>query len=227
VKTNINNQFGGEFMKKQLIKGLAAAAAVLCVTSAYSVPTLRISDGVNPDVVVTDGGAGDSNPLVGAVTWIGSIGVWVLNVDTGVTKPILGSATDPHMDLNYVVSSTGAGTMVISFSDDGFTYSGALTDHWGGTTSGTSINRVLENGQSTGIGMGPFGPGAFSGTTSGTIDLVPTDVLTLQVAITHTGSGPSSGDKEITVPEGGMTLTLLGSALVGIGFLRRKLGIKA
>jgi len=221
---------------KRIMKRLAAAACIVAfASSTFAVPTLTIFDGTTT-IVVTDNALGvdiggvDVNGALGATTWIGSIGVWTVNVDTGFTKPLLGSGVSPHMDLNFsAVSTSGgpAGTLKLTFSDNGFTYTGGLTDAWGGTTGGSVINKVFVN--STQIaGLGPVGPGPFSGSTSGLATLTPTDVLSLVVEITH-GAGvvASTGDKEVQVPDGGATLMLLGSALAGLGMLRRRFSAKA
>ena len=211
--------------KNAIITSIAVIFA--CIGSASAVPTLRISDGINPDVVITDNGPGDSQgATAGAILWVGSIGSWNLNVDTGLTKPFY---TDPpHMDLNYSASSVGAGMLTLTFSDDGYNYSGGIIDRFGGTTAGMLTDRVLVNNVVV-TSQGPFGPGAFSATTPGMVTLVPTDVLSLEVKIVHTGTGPStsSGDKELLrfprVPDGGTTVMLLGVALSCLGLMRRKL----
>jgi hypothetical protein len=64
---------------------------------------------------------GDVNPMVGAVTFLGSVGTFLLNVGTGITKPILGSALNPSMDLNSVDVSSASEThsLVVEFSGFG------------------------------------------------------------------------------------------------------------
>jgi len=229
---------------KNSVKHLAMAIAVAALTqSASAIPTLTISDGLGNSVTISDNGAAvfvgtvagapaDTVGLGGVVSWAGSLGTleWVITVDTGVTKPVLGTATSPHMDLSYQATSIGAATMKIIFSDDGFTYSGGLVDSWGGTTASgagnSQDNHVLVNGSSI-IHVGPFGPGGFNGSGSAAVTLAPRDVLSLVVDITHTGLGVqvSSGNKDVEIPDGGTTIALLGVALMGIGGLRRKLRI--
>ena len=207
---------------RTFIKHLTVAVAVVAAASVYGVPTLTIDDGINPAIVVADGGGSDSNPLAGAVTWIGNVGVWTLNVDTGVTKPQVGSATNPRMDLHFLGGSSAAGNITISFSDDGFTYAGGLNDDFGGTTDGAVTDLVNINA-GTVLTLGPTSasPFALSGSTG--VVLNPADVLTIVVQVSHNGSGLTSGDKYVTAPDGGSTIILLGSALSALGlFLRRK-----
>lgn len=200
----------------------------MCVTSVYGVATMTIDDGPGgaATVVITDGD-GD-----GVINFNGAVGIWNIVVNTGLSKPALGSATAPHMDLTYTAVSSAAGTLKITLTDDGFTYSGGLVDSWGGTTSSvggpnSSQNNVLVNGQSV-TGAGPFGNGSFSSTTLATVSLRPADTLSLVVALTHANAGNSSGDKDVhTVPDGGMTLMLLGSGFTALGIFGRSIRRKA
>ena len=205
---------------KTFIKLLAITVAC-CAVSAYAVPTLTIFDGTTT-VTITDGSSGDSCPDLGCVTWIGTIGVWNINVDTGLTKPIIGDPNNLDMDLSFVAHSTATGNLSITWSDDGYTLSRGVIDGIGGTTDGSVSDNVLINGGAV-LSLGPFGPGAFSGTTTGNITLNPADVIAMQVLITQNGSGSSTGDKNLKVPEGGSAVALLGFALVGLEGLRRKI----
>ncbi len=201
-----------------------AAAAMISAGSAYAVPiaSLTISDGTTT-IVVTDGGASDSNPLSGVITWIGAIGVWNINVDTGFTKPAIGSTTNPNMDLSFAANSTALGMLTLTFADSGFTFSGTAMDALGGTQGNGSVtDSVQVNGNSV-LSLGPLTSNPFTGTASGGITLTPTDTLSLVLQINHTGSGMTTGDKSLTVPEGGSAVALLGIALAGIEGVRRAL----
>src|SRR5687768_9533577 len=87
---------------------LAAALALFATTSATAIPILRLttSDGV---VTVSDGGVGDLAPQPGAVVLLSPLGAaWSVNVTTGLSNPMIGSATQPQLDLNSVnVTSVG------------------------------------------------------------------------------------------------------------------------
>ena len=205
---------------KTLIKLLAITVAS-CAVSVYAVPTLTIFDGTTT-VTITDGSSNDSCPDLGCVTWIGTIGVWNINVDTGLTKPVSGDPTHLNMDLSFVAHSTTAGNLTVSWSDDGYTLSRGVIDAIGGTTDGSLSDNVMING-STIFNLGPFGPGAFSDSTTGNITLNPADIVAMQVLITHSGSGSTTGDKNLQVPDGGSALAFLGMALVGLEGLRRKI----
>ena len=213
------------------------AAAVFSLSSpphAHAITTLRLTDGVTT-ITIADAGAGDANPVAGAVTFIGSIGSFSINnVTTGLSKPVLGSATLPFLDLNSVDVSGSAGTLTISFSDNFFGLTpGDVTANIGGTTGGTVSYSTFADasnllfGKSTPLtSQGPFGGPAFSGTSFADLGLLSPFSLTQEVVITHaSGVRATSFNAELKaqgVPDGGSTVGLLGLALVGLESLRRR-----
>ena len=222
-------------------KILSTLAVVAAVTSAHAVPTLYLSDGVNT-VTISDGGFGDLNGATGAVTFIGSIGSWTLNVSTGQSAPFLGTDQYPYMDLNSVNTSFGGGSLTIRWSDDGFgaTPVGSALARIGGTVSsanpGNSITfntyadaantiHTASVAGATLLTSQSFGPGAFSGTAGGPAlaGFGSPYSLTEEIIITHVGGTPSSTsfNAEFTVPDGGSMLTLLGMGLLSLGFIGR------
>lgn len=228
-RNKLNSGNKGISMNKNIIKGIVAASVLAFTTVASAVPTMTISDGINPVITIVDGGAGDSNlGTAGVVGYNGSVGLWNLVVSIGQTKPFLGSAEAPHMDLNYVVTSTGAGTITIKWSDTDFTAGSAgFAAEIGGTTAGSVQFSTYADAGNTLFGTGiqltsqSFNSSPFSGTASHGAVGDNSFSLTEVLVITHgSGTTSDSGDASLaTVPDGGATVTLLGTALAGLGLM--------
>jgi hypothetical protein len=215
---------------KNITNYLALGAIALGFSgAAQAVPTMKISDGIST-ITISDGGAGDSNASAGLVTWIGNIGVWNINVNTGVTKPAFGNAENPYMDLNFVNgSSSSAGTLTIWFSETDFSKNGTAFAKIGGTAAGTVSYETYYDtanalfGNSGALTNQSFLAGAFSGSVTGGPVMDPNVYsLTQKITITHSQQGISSGDAELTVPDSGSTIALLGAALATLGLISRR-----
>ena len=124
----------------------ALSLAMICgllifgaVPAAYAVPVLSLSDGIHPTVTITDEGLGDLASDPGAILFYGSLGNFGINITAGTTKPAIGSADEPILDISSLnIASFGAGTLTITFSETGFTGQvPAFTGSVGGTTTGT------------------------------------------------------------------------------------------
>jgi hypothetical protein len=213
---------------------IASAAIFIGTQFAGAVPTMRLSaDSGTTWITVTDGSGSDANSIVGAVTYIGSVGIWSLTVDTGITKPYSGTGVRPDMDINYIVGSSTAGTLIIEWSDDlfgpmplgsNFLAIASATNQGSSTyTTWLDVNNNIPQVSPTLITSQSFGAGGAGGSASGAGTADPSFSLTQRITVTHTAGGNSSGDAELKVPDGGTTLTLLGGSLLGLGALRRKL----
>ncbi len=217
-------------MHKPLLTITLAAAFATFSANGFAIPSLRISDGFTT-ITIADGDAQDVNPAAGAVSWIGSIGVWDVNSITGVTKPVLGYNDLPTMNLGFLDTSTGAGTLTLMFTETGFTnpFASWVGMRLGGTTTGTvryDLYGVASNDPfDTTRLLGSIGPlgGAFSG--SGTNRylggrLTPYS-LTQVITINHNGEGSTSGSAFARIPDGGITLFLFCGGLFGLKLLSR------
>src|SRR4051794_24174539 len=92
-----------------MIGTMLAAAGLFAITStAHATLSLRVIDGVTTIVTIDDGGLADLNPVSGAVTYIGSFGAATTNIDSGLSKPLIGSATAPQLHLDGVLTSSSS-----------------------------------------------------------------------------------------------------------------------
>lgn len=242
------------FMVGILVMGSVQDANALFVLTLDDLNTAGI------DIIVADGAPvgtptkkgptniADGSAVAGVINYNGPAGVFTTNVTTGISKPVIGGPGRARIDLNSVDVSGGAGQLEIELTDTDFLLpvppnSYILTSEIGGTTDGTvDFDQFIDlSNNEFGIGppapniplvlsMGTFGPGAFSGTTSGSINIVNPFSITEEVLITHTAAGQiTSFDalSDAAIPEPS-TLLLLGFGALGfIGYgLRRRRRVK-
>jgi hypothetical protein len=228
---------------KTLVRYLTVAVAVGAIAvSARANATLELYDWfTNTLITVPDQALGlDLNPAVDVVTWVGSIGAWSVNVSTGLAS---GTQAAPIIHINTVDMTTSVNSLWgyeqlsvwFTVNNLGPTAAGVgVVDQIGGTTvgqvgvsdwydpnNGVPAFAVLINPP----GWGPlYGPGAFSATTYGGINVALPGPYSLTglIDIYHYGPGITSIDLEKRVPDSGMTAVLLGLGLLGVGLASRR-----
>ena len=195
------------------------------------------------DVIVTDQGAGDNFPgsaIVGQIN-AGALNFGGFSIVTNVSqsKPLIGSASVPQLDLTFsaVTNDSALHTIYLYASDTDFTGRGPFGLTLGGTQtpsgdSNTIVGRAYGGNSNTNLdltnllvttgpsGATPFGLSA-NGSTAGAANPFG---LTIGVQITRGSAGTTTGDLNLSTasaPEPA-AMMLLGSGLLGIGFVRRR-----
>lgn len=218
---------------KALLAVTMVGGAVAFSSVALAVPTLRISDGTTT-VQVVDGGTQDTSGVAGSVGFNGSVGDFQVVMTTGFTKPLIGTANLPEIDLNSIqATSSAAGILTISFSETDFLGGGNPTVFssgiGGGSLQGTvAFSAYVDDGNALfGEGtqvanIGPLGlSNNFSGGDTGIATVTGPFSITQVVKVDHLAGTSSSFNATTSVPEPA-TLMLLGAGLLGIGAATRR-----
>jgi len=162
----------------------------------------------------------------GEATYQGSLDGWSFTIISAATAPAAGTLASPYMDLNMSINSKGSGSLVLTFSGQNYTLAGSSTLNSGSTSltgtfqayGGSSDNLNDESQALLGTALNL---GSYQSVAGGSIS--STDYSLTEV-VTVTGGTPGSTDEILSVPDGGMTLTMLGTALVGLAAVRSKFG---
>jgi hypothetical protein len=226
--------------KKTLTATLAAAAALL-----VSAPLAR----ANAVLTVISGSSSVSVPDLGtgaASTTQVSFAGWNITVDSGIGYDVSGTASLPQMDVSTQDHGSGsAGTLYVIWSQTGYTFIGpvdatisqtvsvsegaAITYNTYATTGGILVPTDV-GGVATGLPATPLTTQVLT-STAGTVTAAfgndPGDpTLTQELIISGTTLGVSADAHLDGVPDGGLTVALLGGVLVGFAGIRSRFGGK-
>lgn len=156
----------------------------------------------------------------------------MIDLAYSLSKPVVGSATHPELSVYASAISSGAGSLTLQFSDDGFgpTFGGYSLSYGGETapTSNTVYKAYVDNTNTLFGGSvlaNTVNSGSFSSDTSGSLALSGPYSLTHEIKFTHLGGSSSSIHAEFRatpVPDGGSTIALLASTLLALGAVRKK-----
>jgi hypothetical protein len=249
----LRNASTGDFMSRNTSRLLAAAAAAAVVlgtsTRAEAVLIAYICDDIactgGGDTIVTDQGPGDTFPgsaMLGQIN-SGALSVGGFTIVTNVTqsKPLIGSASAPQMDISFSAATTDnlSHTVFLYASDTGFTGAGPVSltlggtqtpggdgnmvqgRAWGGTSNNNldfSLANLLAN--SGLLSATPFAVAAGGNLAPG----VNPYSLTIGMTITRGTAGSTTGDLNVAVsavpePE---TYALMVAGLGALGFVARR-----
>lgn len=224
-------------MTNRFASALVVLAVALGLTASAEAAAIKISDNHGTTYTITDGLAGDINPLADVVTFAGSVGTWALNITLGTGSSNAGA---PSMELSSF-NASGAGTLTIWFTDLSFGPSGTgvLADIEGFTTGSVKYQTYQSTANQpfagTQLTNQQFGAGVFSESKAGNLSSGTGPYsLTQKVTITHgllgttwfdsslNVSGRSGGVRTVSVPETGSTALTFGIALLGLALLTRR-----
>jgi hypothetical protein len=210
--------------------------------SAYAPPILTISDGsgINQSFTASFNASG------GLALGTASDAFWTVAISGALTEPIIGSATDPALDLRIQAAAVGkvAPTLTITWSDTGF---GAVNASMAGQLSGYAVagegravtfNTYYDAGNGLGVQSTLLttsgnltDPPGYDSSVLGTVNqnlFSLTEVITIGSSV-DAGPAAYSLDGSLSpsaaVPDGGRTATLLGGALFVLAFFQRKLAL--
>jgi hypothetical protein len=226
---------------KLKIAVLGVAMAFATAVPSVEAASILIYDGVHAPIVVDDNSAFDTNAATGIVAFSGGwADTFLFVAELGITKPALGTAEAPAMFSNVsATSNTGPQMLQVLFSETDFgptSGTGTMLGLVDTTPDGSATYQVWQDAANTLFMGAVLGSGSVVGPG---IDLPILDsfavtggfpyALTQYFEIHHTGNLFVTTNIEAafqvpaSVPDGGLTVTLLGLGLVGIERLRRRI----
>jgi hypothetical protein len=212
-------------IKFAFVAAVAGAVVMFAGSASRADFELELSTSSGADIKLVD------STNSGKLTFDASIGSFVVTVSTALSKPIIGSASNPAMDLSFVVVSSGTDTLTIKATDTGF--NPVPTAGWSATLGGTSnlagnssiSYQAFASSGSTEFDMSGNSSRLMKETSSTFQDssgISPNGItapytLTQEVVIAAGGSGFASGDATLTTPEPA-TLAMVAAGIPMFGF---------
>ncbi len=214
-----------------LVIGIMLSLSLLSARNTYALMRVAFDSGADGSVesLVSDNGAGDLSSITGYMIAAYSGGPWFVSVALGTSKPV---AVPPTvMDLSFSAISSAGGTILISLTDTNWSGVGVqqfLADIGGAMVSGAlveySVYGSLANGEferTSLICHDTLSGSPYADSCVGLFTQDPEYSLTLDVKVTHTGWGITTGNLEFKVPEPS-AMILLGMGLLGLCMWTRK-----
>lgn len=219
---------------------ILAASLAVALVSVFAAPSaealsITLTDGT-VFVTVSDGGPGDANAIPGIVSFNESVGDFQIVFTAGLSDPITGSSSNPALVFNLEAFSLTGGTLTAILSDNNF--AGTDTGVKAGLFSPSPLNLIgLPLATTSTIYATYFSATnaefAFDtlltfqntpGFANGSLPSAVGPYSLSQVIQITSGPGVSTASATLTVPvpDGGLALSLLGFALVGVEGLRRR-----
>jgi hypothetical protein len=227
--------FGMLTMAAAVVFGIAGFSTTASATPMVAGICTSLGCAGGSDLVVNDDGDG-------VITISTAIGGYSVLVNTSQSKPAIGSATSPQLDITFTVTSGAGdpGDIFLILSDNGFSTTNPSTftlnldgngsgaagvvgaRAWGGSSNTVrdfSLANLFANttlisavGSFSSVLSGSFGPS------------VDPYSLMIAVQLNRAGAGTTTGDLNLTVssvPEPA-SMMLLGTGLLGLAAARRR-----
>ena len=208
---------------KNLGSWIGACVRALAAPGWAEGSSIKLYDGTTT-LIIADGSPLDSDAGTGTVKYVGTLGVWSLDLFGSVIVADGKEELYVH-DFSASSNSASASTLTIWFSDLSSGPKGPTAEaSIGGLTAGTVTYQTYKGtalfDETTLLNSMSFPKGAFSGTDTDTFTALGGEYSwTSKITITHLAGASvkkTSFDASVTVPDGGTTLSLLGLSLLGI-----------
>ncbi len=219
---------------------LAITTLVLGVAAdAHASLKLRLSDSSSSSsTTIVDGDALDSNGSTsGIITYVGTVGAFIVQVSTGSSKPVIGSTTYPELAITSLdITGPNTSTLTIELTDTGFGPSTSPTTGFNNTinsaspnTQSVSYSSYIDNantefGKDTPITSMGTASGVFNLSSYGAVTTGSPYSVTMVLTLTQSASGYSQFDASLSAveaPEPSTMITWAGLACLGLIGVKR------